>query len=113
MNTSRRPQPLFTGESSSRLAPAGSAPPGRRGRGAPGDVRVLDGEQAFGGGGAAPFEPDRSPTRGSKQVVIAFRSGEAVAHHPELKGYLRDGWRVTRALPHRTDEGTRLMVILG
>lgn len=49
----------------------------------------------------------------TRLLLVGFRSGEAVAHHPELADWLRRGWRVLKAKPRLTEEGAKLFVVLG
>ena len=49
-----------------------------------------------------------------KVCVVAFRSGEAVVRHPDLKCYLDDGWIIESAVPQLADtQQVELLVVLG
>lgn len=49
----------------------------------------------------------------TKQVkLVEFRSGEAVIRHPELRGFLRDGWDVESAVPHIDGDEVKLLVVM-
>ena len=61
-------------------------------------------------------EPDRPPEPNANHVkllLVDFRSGEAVEHHPALVPWLSDGWQVRSAVPRVVEKGqTRLLVVM-
>ncbi len=58
--------------------------------------------------------PSHGPQRPrSKLLLIPFRNGETLGRHPEVRPYIRAGWRVTSAAPRVTEGGTKLLVVLG
>lgn len=62
-------------------------------------------------GHAAPAPSSASAT--TKLLLIDFRSGEAVAQHPDLRTFLKEGWRVKSAVPRLVETGgTKLFVVL-
>ena len=49
----------------------------------------------------------------TKLVLLPFRNGEALLHHPDLAELFRDGWSVRSATPRLVEgQGTRLLVVL-
>lgn len=64
---------------------------------------------------APPIAPARASIAqaNTKLMLVSFRNGEAVARHPELMPYLRDGWEISSAVPRIVEHGgTRLFVVL-
>lgn len=54
-----------------------------------------------------------APPTDVKLLLVAFRSGEAVDHHPALKPWLEKNWRVRSAVPRIVENGaTKLLVVL-
>ena len=66
---------------------------------------------------AVPALPARhsapQPSAGTKLLLVDFRSGEAVAQHPEVAALLHQGWQIRSAVPRIVEaEGPKLLVIL-
>jgi hypothetical protein len=59
------------------------------------------------------FQPTPSSLANSvRLIVVDFRSGEDVTHHPQLKAWLEQGWVIRNAAPRTTPEGAKLLVVL-
>jgi len=56
--------------------------------------------------------PPSSPAPSVRLLLVGFRSGEAVARHPELTAWLKQDWTIRTARPRITPDGAKLLVVM-